>query len=154
MTEQSNGVPEPGKKSGLCQTVPLIRTGTREYSSWPGACSNSRPNTFEQTISTRLKDASCRAAADHTFFLDVDDDMRLAQLLSQPRILALQFQIFFLQWITPGLRPAFLWSQRFENAVGPFTPPGCQQRRVQTFTAQESSEAASRSSGGFGFLQD
>jgi hypothetical protein len=30
--------------------VPLIRTGTREYSSWPGACSNSRPNTFEQTF--------------------------------------------------------------------------------------------------------
>ncbi len=36
-------------------TVPFIRTGARESSSWPGVRSTSRPNTFLQTTSANLE---------------------------------------------------------------------------------------------------
>ena len=36
-------------------TVPFIRTGARESSSWPGVHSTSRPNTFLQTTSANLE---------------------------------------------------------------------------------------------------
>ena len=35
-------------------TVPFIRTGARESSSWPGVRSTSRPDTFLQTTSDNL----------------------------------------------------------------------------------------------------
>jgi hypothetical protein len=45
-------------------TVPFIRTGARESSSWPGVRSTSRPDTFLQTTSDNLEfllDAERRA---------------------------------------------------------------------------------------------
>ena len=60
------------------------------------------------------------------FFLDVDDDVGLAQFFRQTGILALQLQIFLFQWIALGLGPSLLRSQRFQDAVGPLTSPGCQ----------------------------
>jgi hypothetical protein len=59
-------------------------------------------------------------------FLHVDDDVGLAQFFSQACVLALQLQIFFFQWIALGLGSSLLRSQRFEDAAGPFTPPGGQ----------------------------
>jgi hypothetical protein len=60
--------------------------------------------------------------------LDVDDDVRLAQIFGQACILTLQLLIFFFQWMALGLRPAFPRGQRFADAVGPFAPPIGQQR--------------------------
>ena len=80
--------------------------------------------------------------------------MCLAQIFGEARILALQLQIFFLQWIALGFRPAFPWSQRFEHAVGPLAPPIGQQRRVQSFATEQSANAAGCGGNRFGFLQD
>jgi hypothetical protein len=57
MAEQSNGArPKPDIKNGPLYGPRLfIRTGARESSSWPGACSTSRPYTFSQTNSSPSK---------------------------------------------------------------------------------------------------
>src|ERR1019366_5614945 len=70
------------------------------------------------------------------FFLDVDNDVRLTQIFGQTCVLAAQLLVLFIHRMTPGLRSALLRSQRLQHAVGPLTPPGCQQRRVQAFPAQ------------------
>src|SRR5579863_2476686 len=88
------------------------------------------------------------------FFLDVDNEVRLTQIFGQARLLATQLLVLLIQRMALGLRPALLRSQRFEDAVGPLTPPGGQQRGGQAFPAQESSDTASGGSGGLGFLQD
>ena len=87
------------------------------------------------------------------FFLDMDDDVRLTQIFGQTCVLAAQLLVLLIHRMALGLRPAPLRSQRFEDAVGPLTPPSGQRRRVQTFPAEEA-DTASCGSGGLGFLQD
>src|SRR2546423_349030 len=88
------------------------------------------------------------------FFLNIDDDVRLTQIFGQARILAEKFLDFLFQGIVLGLRPALLRSQGLRDAVGPLSPPIGQQRRVQTFAAEQSAQAASRRSSRFGLQQD
>ena len=76
------------------------------------------------------------------------------QIFSETCVLALQLQIFFFQWMALGLRPALLWSQRFTDALGLLVPPIGQQRRVQSFAAEQRTKTASRRRSRFGFLQD
>ena len=77
------------------------------------------------------------------FFLDVDDDMRLTQIFGQACILAAQLLVLLIHRMALGLRSPLLRSQRFEDAVGPLTPPGYQQRGVQAFPAKQSPNPAS-----------
>src|SRR5437773_11187466 len=51
-------------------------------------------------------------------------------------------------------RSAFLRSQGLEDSIGPLSPPIGQQRRVQTFAAEQSAQAASRRRSRFGFCKD
>src|ERR1019366_9026094 len=51
------------------------------------------------------------------FFLDVEDEVCLAQIFGPARILTFQLLIFFFSWIALGLRTTLLWSQRLANAV-------------------------------------
>jgi len=88
------------------------------------------------------------------FFLNVDHDVSLTQIFTQVRILTAKLLGFLFHRITLGLRPALLRRQGLEDAVGPLAPPGCQQRRVQAFPAEENSDTASCGGGGLGFLQD
>src|SRR3974390_2961323 len=88
------------------------------------------------------------------FFLHVDDDVRLTQILAQTCVLTAQLFDFFLHRIAFGLRPAFLRSQRLKDSIGPFSPPIGQQRRIQTFATEKSAEAAPRCSSDFSFFED
>ena len=71
---------------------------------------------LERKIRQDLSSGSCsgigfpNSAA--TFFLHLDDDLRLTQIFGQTRILTAQLLIFFFQWIALRLRPASLGSQR------------------------------------------
>jgi len=72
--------------------------------------------------------------------LNIDDDVRLTQIFGQARILAEKFLDFLFHGIALGLRPALLRSQGLADAVGPLSPPIGQQRRVQTFAAEQSAK--------------
>ena len=87
------------------------------------------------------------------FFLDVDDEVRLTQIFGQTCVLAAQLLVLLIHRMALGLGSALLRSQRLQDAVGPLTPPGGQQRRVQTFPAEERADTASCGSGGLGFLR-
>jgi hypothetical protein len=76
-----------------------------------------------------------------TFFLDVDDDVRLTQIFGETGILAAKLLDFFFPRIAFGLRPTFPWSQSLANSIGSLSPPIDQQRRVQTFAAKQSADA-------------
>ena len=71
------------------------------------------------------------------FFLDVDDDVGLAQLFVEARILALQLFHFVCQGMALGLGPAFLRSQGLPNPLSSFSSPIHQQRGVQTFATEK-----------------
>ena len=57
------------------------------------------------------------------FFLDVDDNVGLAQLFVEARILPLQLLHFVGQGMALGLGPAFLRSQGLPNPLGSFSSP-------------------------------
>jgi len=67
--------------------------------------------------------------------LDVDYEVRLAQILGQTGVLAAQLFHLLRHQIALGLRPALARSQDIEDAVGSLAPPIGQQRRVQTSRA-------------------
>jgi len=72
----------------------------------------------------------------------------------QTRILALQFQIFFLLWIRLDFGPRFCGVSASRMPLARSRRQVASSNEYKPFTAQQSSEAASRSSGRFGFLQD
>ena len=74
--------------------------------------------------------------------MDIDDDVRLAQIFGEARVLTAQLLDFLVHRMALGLRPAFPRGQRFADAVGPFAPPIGQQGRVQTFAAEKRADAA------------
>src|SRR5436190_23832970 len=57
------------------------------------------------------------------FFLDVDDDLGLAQLLGQTIVRMLKLLILFRKRIALGLRPTLAWLQALPNARISFAPP-------------------------------
>src|SRR5207249_5700832 len=81
-------------------------------------------------------------------------DVRFTQIFGQARILSEKFLDFLFHGIALGLRSAFLRSQGLKDSFGPLSPPIGQQRRVQTFAAEQSAQAASRRSRRFGFCKD
>jgi hypothetical protein len=86
--------------------------------------------------------------------LNIDDELRLTQIISQTRILTAQLLIFFFEWIALRLRPASLWGQRFANTTRAFSPPGGQQRGVQAFSTKKSTDGTACRRSDFGFFQD
>jgi hypothetical protein len=73
--------------------------------------------------------------------LDVDDDVGLTQIFGETCILTAKFLDFLIHRITLGLWPAFPRSQSLANSIGPLSPPISQQRRVQAFAAEQSTNA-------------
>jgi hypothetical protein len=78
--------------------------------------------------------------------LDLDDDVGLAQLFGEARILPLQLLDFVCQGMALGLGPAFLRSQGFPNALGTFSSPMDQQRGVLAFATKKGADAIPRGS--------
>ena len=76
------------------------------------------------------------------FFLNIDDDLGFAQLFRETRVVLLQLLNFFLDGIALGLWPPLLGSQGLADAGGALAPPGSQQRRIQSFAAQQCADAA------------
>jgi hypothetical protein len=87
-------------------------------------------------------------------FLDVDDDVGLAQLLVEARILPLQLFHFVCQRMALGLGPAFLRSQGLPHPLSSFTSPIDQQRGVQTFAREKRTDAAADGGSRLRFAQD
>src|SRR5664279_382026 len=87
------------------------------------------------------------------FFLNIDDDFRFAQLFDEAGVFAAQLVGLILQRMALGLWTAFLRRQGFQDTGLALTPPGRQQRRVQSFTPEQDADAA-RSFGRVGFVQD
>jgi hypothetical protein len=85
--------------------------------------------------------------------LNVDDNLGFAQLFGEALVLLVQLLNFFLDGIAFGLRPPLLWSQGLADAGGALAPPGRQQRRIQSFAAEQCSDAAG-TFGLAGFRQD
>ena len=88
------------------------------------------------------------------FFLDIDDDVGLAQLLVEARILPLQLLHFVCQGMALGLGPAFLRSQGLPNPLNSFSSPIGQQRGVQTFATEKRADAAADGGSRLRFAQD
>jgi hypothetical protein len=86
--------------------------------------------------------------------LDVDDEVRLTQIFGEAGVLATQLLNFFFHRIALGLRPALPRSQSLEHSFSPLAPPIGQQRRVQTFAAEQSAQATSRRSNNFSLFED
>jgi hypothetical protein len=82
-------------------------------------------------------------------FLRVDDDVSLAQVFGQTRILTLQLLIFFFQWIVLETL-----DHVFVESAPRVSPPMGQQRRVQTCAAQQSANAAWCSGSRFSLRED
>jgi hypothetical protein len=74
--------------------------------------------------------------------LNIDDDLGFAQLFRETRVVLLQLLNFFLDGIALGLWPPLLGSQGLADAGGALAPPGSQQRRIQSFAAQQCADAA------------
>jgi hypothetical protein len=53
-----------------------------------------------------------------------------------------------------GLRPSLPRSQSLDHSFSPLAPPIGEQRRVQTFGAEQSTQTTSRGSNNFSFLED
>jgi len=64
------------------------------------------------------------------FFLDIDDDISLAQFLRESEILVAQLLNFNGGRIALHLGAAALRRQALEYAGGAFTPPGHKRRRI------------------------
>src|SRR6266849_7658671 len=88
------------------------------------------------------------------FFLDVDDDVGLAQLFVEARILPLQLFHFVCQGMALGLGPAFLRSQGLPNPLSSFSSPIHQQRGVQTFATEKRADAAADGGSRLRFAQE
>jgi hypothetical protein len=88
------------------------------------------------------------------FFLDVDDDVGLAQLFVEARILTLQLLHLFRHGIALGLGAALLRSQGLPHPLGLFSPPIDQQRGVQTFAAEKCADGAAGDSRRLRLAQD
>src|ERR1700723_1367883 len=87
-------------------------------------------------------------------FLDVDDEVRLTQIFGEAGVLATQLLNFVFHRIALGLRPALPRGQSLEHSLSPLAPPIGEQRRVQTFAAEQSAQTTSRRSNNFSFFED
>ena len=88
------------------------------------------------------------------FFLDVDDNVGLAQLFVEARILTLQLLHFLRHGIALGLGSAPLRSQGLPHSLGSFSPPIDQQRGVQTFATEKGADGAAGDGSHLRFAQD
>ena len=79
------------------------------------------------------------------FFLDIDDDFGFAQLFGEALIFAAQLFEFCGEGIELGFGAALLWGEGLEVGGVAFAAPVGQQRRVETFAAEEGTDAADTS---------
>jgi hypothetical protein len=80
--------------------------------------------------------------------------VRLTQIFGEAGVLATQLLNFFFHRIALGLRSALPRSQSLEHSFSPLAPPIGQQRRVQTFAAEQSAQTTSRRRNNFSFFED
>ena len=76
------------------------------------------------------------------FFLDINNDVGLAQLFRQSDILAAQLLHLNRDGIPFHFGAAALRRQALQDAGGTFTPPGNKRRRIQTLASEQSTNAA------------
>ena len=75
-------------------------------------------------------------------FLNVNDDLGFAQFLREALVLEAQLLVFLGHRITLGLGAAFAGGQSLQRSGLSLATPGCQQRGIQSFTAQQRSDTA------------
>ena len=75
-------------------------------------------------------------------FLNVDHDLRLAQPIGQPFVVASQLLILRCQRIGLRLRPALLRSQPFQDSGLAFLAPLGQMRRIQAMAPKHGADLA------------
>ena len=110
--------------------------------------------TADIRISPRGPDRNRMTQQRRHFFLNVDDDVSFTQILTQTGVLTTERLIFFFQGMALGLRPAFLRSQRFADALVTLASPRDQVRGIQTLAAKQRSNPAPRRRCGMVLFED
>ena len=75
-------------------------------------------------------------------FLNIDDDFSFAQLFGEALIFAAQLFEFCGEGIELGFGTALLWGKGLEVGGVAFAAPVGQERRIEPFAAEESTDAA------------
>src|SRR5436305_4694145 len=117
----------------------------------PPATTRRRPSS-ELRLPVRCAERSSQQSGH--FFLNVDDDFRLAQFFPQLLILAQQLLVLITERAALGLGAAFLWRQGVQDACGALVPPCRQMRGVQALPAEQGADAARLIFGLIGLRQD
>ena len=88
------------------------------------------------------------------FFLDVDDDLRFAELFRQLANLSAQFLVFLRPWVMRGSRTAFARLQGLADAGLAFPPPARQMRGIQTLPAKQRTNSTGNGGGRISFFEN
>jgi hypothetical protein len=86
--------------------------------------------------------------------LNINDDGRFAQFLSEALVLPAQLLHFLFLRAPFGFGATLVWGQAFENAGLPLPTPSDEVGGVKTFTALQGADGARLSGGSIGLSQN